>query len=351
MNRLDRRALSNRRLKRKLTDTAQIKSQRRQPIVRNKSLECVVDTNHAHVVGHGQARVLERGDNAQRHLVICRKHGSRRLRPAGKHLGRNPLAHGVPTVRTPIATQHRSGIDMSTTQRIAPTGLTKTRGNRVFRTRHKPHIRVTMFQQIIGQQLARTILVGVDRRAARMRIHGQDDRSHSRLGNKLLKIGSHAVHVENHAVDGSLDHAARGIGKCIGLVAAHLDHSDGKIVLARRLHDTLERRQVTDTCDVVHAQANRTIRPAAQRRSSKIGTKAQLFHGGQHTLARLFRHAGHTVDHARHSLAAHASERRNLCRARRMTIPCLLSHAFHANLLPNYSPRPWRIVHTSITCS
>ena len=126
MNRLDRRALSNRRLKRKLTDTAQIKSQRRQPIVRNKSLECVVDTNHAHVVGHGQARVLERGDNAQRHLVICRKHGSRRLRPAGKHLGRNPLAHGVPTVRTPIATQHRSGIDMSTTQRIAPTGLTKT---------------------------------------------------------------------------------------------------------------------------------------------------------------------------------------------------------------------------------
>lgn len=64
MNRLDRRALSNRRLKRKLTDTAQIKSQRRQSIVRNKSLECVVDTNHAHVVGHGQARVLERGDNA-----------------------------------------------------------------------------------------------------------------------------------------------------------------------------------------------------------------------------------------------------------------------------------------------
>ena len=60
MNRLDRRALSNRRLKRKLTDTAQIKSQRRQPIVRNKSLECIVDTNHAHVVGHGQARVLER---------------------------------------------------------------------------------------------------------------------------------------------------------------------------------------------------------------------------------------------------------------------------------------------------
>ena len=95
MNRLDRRALSNRRLKRKLTDTAQIKSQRRQPIVRNKSLECVVDTNHAHVVGHGQARVLERGDNAQRHLVICRKHGSRRLRPAGKHLGRGGEQGGL----------------------------------------------------------------------------------------------------------------------------------------------------------------------------------------------------------------------------------------------------------------
>ena len=189
MNRLDRRALSNRRLKRKLTDTAQIKSQRRQSIVRNKSLECVVDTNHAHASGTDRP-AFSSAAIRQRHLVICRKHGSRRLRPAGKHLGRNPLAHGVPTVRTPIATQHRSGIDMSTTQRIAPTGLTKTRGNRVFRTRHKPHIRVTMFQQIIGQQLARTILVGVDRRAARMRIHGQDDRSHSRLGNKLLKSGA-----------------------------------------------------------------------------------------------------------------------------------------------------------------
>jgi len=53
---------------------------------------------------------------------------------------------------------------------------------------------------------------------------------------------------------------------------------------------------------------------------------------------------------ARDLLGALAA-RRTLCRARRTTIPCLLIHAFHANLLPNYSPRPWRIVHTLITCS
>ena len=99
------------------------------------------------------------------------------------------------------------------------------------------------------------------------------------------------------------------------------------------------------------AEADDEFKYVVKFRGAGHGTKAQLFHGGQHTLARLFRHVGHTVDHARHSLAAHASERRNLCRARRMTIPCLLSHAFHANLLPNYSPRPWRIVHTLITCS
>lgn len=208
-----------------------------------------------------------------------------------------------------------------------------------------------MFQQIIGQQLARTILVGVDRRAARMRIHGQDDRSHSRLGNKLLKIGSHAVHVENHAVDGSLDHAARGIGKCIGLSPPiSIIVTAKSCSRAACMIPSSVARLPTRVMLYMHRPIER-YDPAAQRRSSKIGTKAQLFHGGQHTLARLFRHVGHTVDHARHSLAAHASERRNLCRARRTTIPCPLSHAFHANLLPNYSPRPWRIVHTLITCS
>ena len=87
----------NRRLKRKLTDTAQIKSQRRQPIVRNKSLECVVDTNHARDKW-ARTDPLPGDDALKRHLVVLQTAVGAVLRL--RRLGRNPLAHGVPTVRT-----------------------------------------------------------------------------------------------------------------------------------------------------------------------------------------------------------------------------------------------------------
>ena len=45
-------------------------------------------------------------------------------------------------------------------------------------------------------------MVRIDGGAARMGVHGDNDRVHARLGAELLEVRRHAAHAYDHAVDG-----------------------------------------------------------------------------------------------------------------------------------------------------
>ena len=96
-------------------------------------------------------------------------------------------------------------------------------------------------------------MVGIDRGHARMRIHGNDNRADSWQRIKRLKVGRHAAHADDDAIDRQRRHAARGLGKRKLLSLGHLDQRDGTAVLASGAGDAVDHRQIPKLGDIVDA--------------------------------------------------------------------------------------------------
>ena len=150
-------------------------------------------------------------------------------------------------------------------------------------------------------------MVGIDRGHARMRVHGNDDRSNARQRIERLKIGRHATHADDDTVHGQRGHTTRGLGKRKLLGLGHLDQRDGAAALAGRAGNAVDHRKVAKLGDIVDAQADRMVTAVAQRATGITRTKAKLLHSGLHALARLFVNVGQAVGDARNRLLRNAS--------------------------------------------
>ena len=115
-----RTRLGNRMLEYLASALMQIESNGRELVMRDKIIERIVDTHHAHVLGHAQAAIAQRCNRAICHLVVCRvnrRHGA-------IVLGQVP-AGLVAAVGRPVALERLCRLDVFTLERILPTGSTK----------------------------------------------------------------------------------------------------------------------------------------------------------------------------------------------------------------------------------
>ena len=142
---------------------------------------------------------------------------------------------------------------MPALERVLPTGAAELLVHRERRAADIANLLVAKLKQVIHKQQRATVMVGVDRGHARMRIHGDDNRADSRQWIKRLKVGRHAAHADDDAIDRQRRHATRGFGKRKLLGLGHLDQRDGAAMLASGTGDTVDHRQVPKLGDIVDA--------------------------------------------------------------------------------------------------
>ena len=98
----------------------QIESNGRELVMRDKVVERVIDAHHAHVLGHAQAAIAQRCNDAICHLIVCRidrRHGA-------IVFGQVPTGL-VTAVGRPVALKRLYRLDVLTLEYILPTGATK----------------------------------------------------------------------------------------------------------------------------------------------------------------------------------------------------------------------------------
>ena len=214
----------------------------------DKIIERIVDTHHTYVFGHAQTAIAQRGDGTICHLVVCRidrRHGS-------VVLGQIP-AGLVAAVGRPVALERLHRLDMPALERVLPTGATELLVHREGWTADISNLLVAKLKQMVHKQQRAAVMVGIDRGHARMRIHGDDNRADSWQRIERLKVGRHAAHADDDAIDRQRRHAAGGLGKRKLLGLGHLDQRDGAAMLASGTGDTIDHRQVPKLGDIVDA--------------------------------------------------------------------------------------------------
>ena len=146
----------------------------------------------------------------------------------------------VAAVGRPVALEWLYRLDVFTLECILPTGATKLLVDRERRAANIANLLVPQLKQVIHKQERAAVMVGIDRGHARMRVHGNDDRSNARQRIERLKIGRHATHADDDTVHGQRGHTTRGLGKRKLLGLGHLDQRDGAIMLASCAGDAVD---------------------------------------------------------------------------------------------------------------
>ena len=161
--------------------------------------------------------------------------------------------------------------------------------------------------QVVHHEQRAAVLVGVDRGAARVRVHGDEHRVEPGERRVLLEVLGQDVEVDDGPVDWQLPQPARGVGDRVGRhLGPHLDHRDGEALLARGHHHTLEHGQVTHLRHVEGAEPHCAVAPVTQRPTCVVGPKPQPGDGVVHALSREVAHVGLAVHHARDRLLGDA---------------------------------------------
>lgn len=173
--------------------------------------------------------------------------------------------------------------------------------------------------EVIYDHRGAAVLIGVDRGAARMLLHRDDDGRQPLHGLEFLEILHGPVRVEDHAVDGQLRQAARDVAQAHRPALIELDERHGVLAVARRGDDAVECGDVAGAGDVEHAQADAPVLAPAQGPSGETRVEAELVHGVHDPLARLLDDARLAVDHARDRLAGHPGEPGDICHGDRAT--------------------------------
>ncbi len=153
------------------------------------------------------------------------------------------------------------------------------------------------------------VLVGVDRRAAWVLVHGEQHGGDAGMRHELLEVARLDAHADDEGVDGQRDHPPGRLGERERNPVVHLERGDRVAHLARRREDPLDRCEVPELVDVVQAQAERVVPSAAQGLSGEVGPEAELADGVEHAGARPLAHVGMTVDHARDGSAGRPRRR------------------------------------------
>ena len=267
-------------------------------------LRDVVEADHRDVLGSAYARLTQRPQHPQRHLVVGDEDGGQTAaHPAGQFLART-----VARQRTPVPPQRRRRLDARRFEGRPPAGGPVHRLLPVLGPGEMPDRAVAGGQQMTGRQPRAQLLVHVDAGDlhAGAGAHGHHREGVAQFGEGLDRRplrgeGDHALHP-------AVAEVVQGLGQRLHRQFAQADRRDEVALGARRLLQREQRagRPVERGVGGDHTQGQGA--PGRQGPGGGVAAVAHLLDGAQHPGPRLVPHVGVVPQHAGDGLVGHAGQ-------------------------------------------